>query len=716
MTQFITRLGLLLLVFSTSTVADEGIETSGSLSLPALPAPLVAVSADGKRVLAPLRSRISSVRIHLESGAATPLAERAYNPAFTPDSKHMLSRGAFLEVKSGKRLRSLEGHEDTVYPSRFSMDCKYAVTGSKDKAVRVWDANTGKELAKLVGHDSSIRAVAMDAQNKLVISGSAGSTARIWDWKTGKTLHTLAGHRRFCRFVAFSKDSKRAITVENEGRARIWSTQTGEEIASLEVRQGINRIAINPNGNQIVTYNSLRDKQVRFWDWTGKLKHTLGHACPVQVVRFNADGSRVLTCSDEASMWDTATGKRLVRLEHARHIKYAQLHPDGKRMIGTSVPMIGHQTRQLVIWDIETGKPMKSIDVSDLLLRSLDISPDGENVIISGFQNRLAIWDLTTGEQSLVFQGGHAGQIWDAEFSPDGSRVATSSLDQSARLWDAKSGKLTAVLRGHKDRVQYITFSPSGNYIFTGSGPNNNTGRIWDAKTGKFVAELRGHTDKVLHARFSKDERRVLTGSDDNSARLWEVASGKELHRFKHGSTITTAEFSPDETSILTASSGRRSLYRTTTSGYRLNEGSAPSGEHSVKLWNAKTGELRADMEHPAGVKASFNSDGKQIVTVSQKEIAFWSAASGEKLHSKASPIGYAGTTVFSPDRQHLMLLTRGTPVELWNISARSKIRKLSIDKPSRSFFSHDGSTFYSLTRGGEFRSWSLDDVSASKK
>ena len=259
-----------------------------------------------------------------------------------------------------------------------------------------------------------------------------------------------------------------------------------------------------------------------------------------------------------------------------------------------------------------------------------------------------------------MFQGGHTWQVWDAGFSPDGSRIGTASLDQSARLWDAKTGKLIAVLKGHNDQVEYITFSPSGKYVFTGSGPNNNTARIWEAKKGKFVAELRGQTDNVVHARFSKDDKLVLTGSDDNSARLWAVASGKELRQFANGSTITSAEFSPDENSILTASIGRLSRYWTTKSGFRINDGSGPSKEHSARLWDTKTGKLRARLKHRAGVTSSFNSDGKQIVTVCKNEISFWHAASGEKLASKHSPIGYSGTTVFSPDRRHLMLITTG--------------------------------------------------------
>ena len=708
MARFHVSLVLLsLVVAATSSSAQDTSQKRSSLTLPPLASPQVAVSSDGKRLLAPLPSSFSSAKVDLETGVVTNLPQRVFRPFFTKDGQRMLSGGAILDVKTGKRLVTFKGHEDRIVRSHLSIDGKFVVTGSTDKTVRVWDAQNGKELAKLTGHDKWIYSVAMDPQSKLVISGSNDSTARIWDWKTGKTLHTLTGHTGNCRFVAFSNDSKRAITLGVGGKARIWNAETGEEIALLEVPHGITHIALNPNGNQIATYNNLRDNQVRLWSWNGKSLYILDHAKPVQFAEFLADGSRLLTCSVETRIWDADSGIQLIRFEDAEHIKYSSLYPDGKRLIGSRVTMLGPQRRGLGIWDTETGKRLKTLELSDRNLRSIDMTPDGKNAIVSGYQNRAAIWDLETGERSLALQGGHAWQIWDVEFSPDGSKAATASLDQTARLWDAKTGKLIAVLSGHNDRVQYVTFSPSGKYVFSGSGPNHTTGRIWDATTGKPIQVLQGHTDKILHARFSKDEKRVLTGSEDNTARLWDVASGKELHQFKHGSTITTAEFSPDEKSILTASSGVLSKYWTTESGYRLNEGSGPSNEHSAKLWNAKTGALRAHMEHLAGVKASFTADGKQVITVSKGEIVIWSDT-GKRVISKANPIANSGTTVFSPDRQRMMFLTDKSPAELWNISTLTKTRDYNLEKPFRKFFSQDGSAFYSMTHKGRFTSWDI--------
>ena len=70
-------------------------------------------------------------------------------------------------------------------------------------------------------------------------------------------------------------------------------------------------------------------------------------------------------------------------------------------------------------------------------------------------------------------------------------------------------------------------FSPDGSRIVTASW--DNTARIWDAASGKEIAVLRGHEDAVHSAAFSPDGSRIVTASSDNTARIWDAASGKEI-------------------------------------------------------------------------------------------------------------------------------------------------------------------------------------------
>ena len=78
------------------------------------------------------------------------------------------------------------------------------------------------------------------------------------------------------------------------------------------------------------------------------------------------------------------------------------------------------------------------------------------------------------------------------------------------------------------DVVLSAAFSPDGKLIVTASF--DNTARLWDAETGKQIGEpLTGHTAGVLNAAFSPDGRRLVTASWDKTARLWDVETGEPI-------------------------------------------------------------------------------------------------------------------------------------------------------------------------------------------
>ena len=79
-------------------------------------------------------------------------------------------------------------------------------------------------------------------------------------------------------------------------------------------------------------------------------------------------------------------------------------------------------------------------------------------------------------------------------------------------------------LRGRHLRFSLV-FSPDGRTLATGS--DDNTARLWEVATGKEITALRGHENWVKSVAFSPDGKLLATGSMDKTARLWEVATGR---------------------------------------------------------------------------------------------------------------------------------------------------------------------------------------------
>src|SRR4051812_37504122 len=106
----------------------------------------------------------------------------------------------------------------------------------------------------------------------------------------------------------------------------------------------------------------------------------------------------------------------------------------------------------------------------------------------------------------------------------------------------ARSCWCCAAMRGG---VTAARFSPDGARIVSGS--HDQTVRVGDAASGKELLILRGHEQAVWAAGFSPDGARIVSGSDDKTVRVWDAASGKELLVLRgHEGPVLAAWFSPD--------------------------------------------------------------------------------------------------------------------------------------------------------------------------
>ena len=87
--------------------------------------------------------------------------------------------------------------------------------------------------------------------------------------------------------------------------------------------------------------------------------------------------------------------------------------------------------------------------------------------------------------------------------------------------------QLLAKLEGHTGYVVMAAFSPDGQRIVTASW--DQTAHVWNAATGQLLAKLEGHTDIVGQAAFSPDGQRIVTASADGTARVYRVVTLSDI-------------------------------------------------------------------------------------------------------------------------------------------------------------------------------------------
>jgi WD40 repeat protein len=130
------------------------------------------------------------------------------------------------------------------------------------------------------------------------------------------------------------------------------------------------------------------------------------------------------------------------------------------------------------------------------------------------------IWDVNTGERLLTLEG-HESGIRDIAYSPDGLIIATGSGDGTAILWDAATGAKMLTLIGHSAGLQSVAFTPDSKLLATGS--EDNTAKIWDVATGKEILTLPGSDGGVAGVGFSPSDNgaHLAVSSADGVVRVF---------------------------------------------------------------------------------------------------------------------------------------------------------------------------------------------------
>jgi WD40 repeat protein len=208
-------------------------------------------------------------------------------------------------------------------------------SGSDDKTVRVWDAQSGAELACLCGHEDFVRSVSFDPAGRRIASGSDDKTVRVWDAQSGAELACLRGHGTWVTTVAWDRAGRRIASGARDRTVRVWEAQSGAELARLRGHEGaVTTVAWDRAGRRIAS--GAEDKTVRVWDaQSGACLEVIDGQGDVQAI---ADGAevfpfRAIHRSQETVIEPAEGGEALAWFPAA--LDHVATHPSGLLWTGS---------------------------------------------------------------------------------------------------------------------------------------------------------------------------------------------------------------------------------------------------------------------------------------------------------------------------------------------------------------------------------------------
>ncbi len=244
-----------------------------------------------------------------------------------------------------------------------------------------------------------------------------------------------------------------------------------------------------------------------------------------------------------------------------------------------------------------------------------------------------------------------------AVISPDGNRLASHGFDGEKDrivMFDATSGKQTAVCEGH-DRIWSIAFSPDGTRL--ASAGEDQTARLWDPATGALLATFRGHTSKVIGVAFSPNGTRLLTASADGTVRQWDAGTSREVEApyDRHAGEVFAAAYSPDGQWVASAGSDR------TVRVWRA------SGRQDVAILHGHTGAVHGVEFAPDGRRLASLSRESEFVWAGDSTVRVWDVDPEATLPALRGHTSFVYPVAFSPDGRWLASGGWDSTVRLWD-------------------------------------------------
>ncbi|VDO94259.1 unnamed protein product [Soboliphyme baturini] len=303
---------------------------------------------------------------------------------------------------------TLKGHGGWVTQvATTPSDPNRIISCSRDKTIIIWKLQkdeqsiTGVPARALHGHGHFVTDVVMSSDGQFALSGSWDKTLRLWDLNAGVTTRRFTDHTKDVLSVAFSADNRQIVSGSRDKTIKLWNTLA---VCKYTIQEDchtdwVSCVRFSPSNQNPIIVSCGWDKVVKVWNLANcKLKtNHMGHNGYLNAVTVSPDGSLCASGGKDgkAMLWDLNEGKHLYTLDGNNIINALCFSPNRYWLCAAVGPIIK-------IWDLEDKRVVDELKLEKVTQSkaapaeciSLAWSPDGQTLYAGFTDNIIRVWQV----------------------------------------------------------------------------------------------------------------------------------------------------------------------------------------------------------------------------------------------------------------------------------------------------------------------------------
>jgi WD40 repeat protein len=318
--------------------------------------------------------------------------------------------------------KELTDHKNAVGSVAFSSDGRFMASGSADKSVKLWEADSGKSIKAIMRHPSAIMCVSFSPDSNILAAGAEDGTITLWDLNYRERIRTLRGHRNRVWSVRFSPDGTILVSGSADGNIKFWDMGFGKEIRFIEgSAEALHSLYFSPDGEYLA--GSFADGSIKVWSVesgaeTLSLKEDSGS---VNSVCFSHDGKAIASGarSGMVRIWDAASGKELMSFSGYKgtigindSIAFGR---DNRTLVW------GGSDGKIIVLELSSGKAIKELEAHESMINSIAFNREGRSMASASLDGVVKLWKIRVKESlEIALKADYSGwQRGSLEISAD---------------------------------------------------------------------------------------------------------------------------------------------------------------------------------------------------------------------------------------------------------------------------------------------------------